>query len=83
MYSLGTTLLKALVEYLKHAGFITAAQVSAIQIPQTASDWSNTNTLVSLALPLLPALWRALENYRKNGRGPGQDAVWQWPWSRS
>jgi len=82
MYSVGTTALKFVIEYLKHAGMLTAAQIGALQIPETPQDWTDTNTVLSLGLALVPAFWRALENYRKNGNGPN-GPVWRWPWSKA
>lgn len=55
------------------------AGVLAVQLPESEEEF-RANWLV-FVLPIVAALWRALENYRKNYRDDGTP-LWEWPWAR-
>lgn len=78
-YRVGVTIWKGLWTYLATLGVVGATDVVAIGIPDDSSallaQWPVL--LVSLA----PAVWRVIENIRKNYRPDGRP-MWEWPWTR-
>lgn len=74
-YNPSVTLWKGVWAYLASIGVVGATDVAAVGIPATweefAAKWP------ALLVALLPAVWRVVENYRKNGGG-GRAPMWEW-----
>lgn len=75
-YSLFVSLWKAIWTYLAVLGVVGAADVANYGWPDS---WENVTNVMLFGL--LPALWRFVENLRKNYRADGK-ALWEWkiPW---
>lgn len=63
--------------WLQTFAAIAAAQGVIIGIPATVEQL-RSNWLPWL-ISVLPALWRLIENIRKNAHGDGTP-LWRWPW---
>lgn len=72
-YSMSYTVWKGVWTWLQTLGVVGAADVLAVEWPET---WTRERALMYL-LTVLPAVWRALENWRKNS-GPGGLPRWEW-----
>lgn len=77
-YSLGYTLWKAFWAWAQAAGVCGAADVAAVGWPETAAEWGSKWPVLVIAL--VPALWRVVENVRKNAGAAGP--LWNWPWDK-
>lgn len=71
-YSLFVSLWKALWTYLAALGVVGATDLAAYGWP---GDWSGVTSAVLFSL--VPALWRFVENLRKNYRADGHP-LWEW-----
>lgn len=72
-YRIGYTLWKAAWTWLHTIGVVGAADVLAVEWPEDAT----AERVTMYCLTVLPAAWRALENWRKNS-GPGGLARFEW-----
>ena len=77
-YRAGVTVWKAVWTFIATSAGVGVAVVQ-VQMPETWKEFRAA--WPALVVPLGLALWRAMENWRKNSRDDGL-AVWQWPWSR-
>lgn len=78
-YSVTITLWKVFFTYLQTLGVLGAADVLAQGTPATMDEF--LAKWPTLLVAVLPAAWRALENWRKNydPKGP----LWTWPWAKA
>lgn len=75
-YRASVTLWKALWAFI--AVFAGAgAGIAAVELPETWEQFRAT--WPAIAVPLAIAVWRALENWRKNSH-PDLGPRWHWPW---
>ncbi len=72
-YSAARTVWKALWTWAQTIGVVGAADVLAVEWPEDAT----AERVIVYCLTVLPAIWRALENWRKNS-GPGGLPRWEW-----
>lgn len=72
-YRIGLTIWKAFWTWAQTVGVVGAADVLAVEWPEDAA----MERVIVYCLTVLPAVWRALENWRKNS-GPGQMPRWEW-----
>lgn len=77
-YNFVITLWKALWTYLGSVGVIGAAEVLSVGTPESfeafAAQWPR------YVIALAPAIWKVVENVRKNWRDDGAP-LWSWPWA--
>ena len=78
-YRAATTVWKAVWTFIG-TSLCAGGAVAAIQLPETWEEFRAA--WPALIVPLGLAIWRAVENYRKNRRNDGLPA-WQWPWTRA
>ena len=78
-YSAFLTIWKAFWTYAQTVGVLGAADVAAVGLPDDRAaliaQWP------VLVIALAPALWKVLENIRKNWLDSGAP-LWEWPWAR-
>lgn len=78
-YSAFLTLWKAFWTYAQTVGVLGAADVVAVGLPEDRAallaQWP------VLVIALAPALWKVIENVRKNWLDSGAP-LWEWPWAR-
>lgn len=79
-YSIFITLWKAFWRYLAGLGVVGATEVAAVGLPETMGDLKTR--WPALLIALIPAIWRVIDNYRKNGNNETNpnDPIWMWPW---
>jgi hypothetical protein len=74
-YDAAVTIWKGVWTYLAGVGVVGAADVVSVGLPTSYDElrakWP------ALVVALIPALWRVLENYRKNA-GRGGQPLWYW-----
>jgi len=78
-YSLGKTIWKAFWTFVQGTVGVGAG-VLAIKLPETAGEFAEA--WPALLAPLGFAIWKALENYRKNSDSAYDSRPrWVWPWN--
>lgn len=76
-YRLAVTLWKAFWTWMQTLGVTAAAGLVAVPWPEDGPDLTAEQWTQFIVLTLVPACWRALENWRKNS-GPGGLPRWEW-----
>jgi hypothetical protein len=75
-YKIGITIWKGVWTWIQTAGVMGATGVLAIEWPEDPEVYTK-EMWVAFLISLIPAVWRVLENWRKNSR---ETPRWNWPW---
>jgi len=78
-YQISVTIWKALFSWLRHLGVLSAADLAMFTPPETFAELKTHWPVLLIAA--IPALWRTLENIRKNWNDNGKP-LWKWPWDK-